>query len=159
MHLWKILESISVQLPMITGHPQPQLSFVFKVSGHESRNACTLSATCTHAVPPVFTVHPTDTNAPAQGNVTLSCSVFGFPRPQLMWLKDGIPLLDVVIVSNGTTVSSKVYLARLNVSDSASYVCRAVNTLAMVQQEDSAPGYLQVQCKCIVLREIKKMLV
>ncbi len=68
-----------------------------------------------------------------------------------MWLKDGSPLRDVVIVSNGTTVRSMVYLVRLNISDSASYVCRAVNTLVMVQQVESAPGYLQVQCKCVVL--------
>ncbi len=107
-------------------------------------------------MPPVFTVHPTDTNASAQGSVTLSCSVAGFPRPQLMWLKDGIPLRDIVIVSNGSTVRSMVYLVRLNISDSASYVCRAVNTLATVQQVESAPGYLQVQCKCVVFTRKKE---
>lgn len=99
-------------------------------------------------MPPEFKAHPTDTSAPAQGNVTMSCSATGFPIPDVSWFKDGVLLtVDAAVQSNAITVDSQISLTRVDVNDSASYVCRAINILGSEQMVDSDPGELQVQCK------------
>ncbi len=91
-----------------------------------------------------------DTTAGREGfNIyaALSCRVTGFPILEVTWTKEGGPLPDTTVESNGLTVDSTLYLSRLDVNDSASYTCRAVNNLASMQEVESAPGYLQVECK------------
>ncbi|CAL2030842.1 unnamed protein product [Caenorhabditis brenneri] len=56
--------------------------------------------------------------------VTLTCPVFGYPKPVVKWTKDGAPLaLSKSVTMEGTTI----IVSSANYTDGGTYSCEAVN--------------------------------
>ena len=110
--------------------------------------------------PPEFTTNPVNTNGTVSSSVKLDCTTYGYPRPILLWLKDGDPIgtdfdlgsglkymiLDSIEV-NETTLMATISIENLNYDDNGMYACRANNALFTSNVVTSSPGILDVHCK------------
>ena len=87
------------------------------------------------SVEPVIVVPPTTPIATTPGNnFTFQCNASGYPAVTITWLKEGTPTDTgniVVTTSNSSdgviSVSSVLTLINVEIEDSGSYSCRAVN--------------------------------
>ncbi|KAK7084454.1 putative aminophospholipid-translocase, partial [Halocaridina rubra] len=100
---------------------------------------------------PVFIARPKSMIVRVGGNTTLDCAANGYPKPVVVWLKDGATIdmahLDTRFFFVGTTRSLQI--SSLKEEDGGTYMCRAEN------REDSvdAVAHVQVQVPPRFLRK------
>ncbi|XP_010130628.1 PREDICTED: hemicentin-1, partial [Buceros rhinoceros silvestris] len=93
--------------------------------------------------------HPSEVVITQGNEVSLECKVQGIPEPEVMWMKDGRPLVsgrDIVILHGG------LQLKNAQVSDTGRYVCVAANAAGLsdrkydlnVHVPPSIAGYVQM---------------
>lgn len=96
------------------------------------------------SIPPKFIAKPRNTVAIEGSTVTFDCAANGYPRPQMLWLKDGVNLDMLDLDSRFRHIGTTAGLQIINVEegDAGNYQCRAENN------EDSADAvatlYVQV---------------
>ena len=110
-------------------------------------------------VPVEIVSDPMETTHFAGGSTVLSCTASGLPIPTVVWLKDGVQILDDgrVAISNATLtetseeglVQSNLTFSDLQLSDDANYACEAMNAgaLGTTFTVTSMPARLIVECK------------
>ena len=99
-------------------------------------------------VSPEFTINPENITKIEGENVTLNCTVYGNPKPDVKWTKDG-ETLDIsgnqrLSVSNLTANTSSLTITNIVREDEGQYSCVANNS---VHTATSYPGMLRVHCK------------
>ena len=80
-------------------------------------------------------------------NVTMQCTVYGYPRPTISWFKDDVPLqmsTHIRIKPVGSLVITKVRRNSKH-NDEGVYHCFAFNEHG---KSTSQKGRLSVKCKC-----------
>ncbi|XP_038128162.1 obscurin [Cyprinodon tularosa] len=93
----------------------------------ELQERSSLSNNC----PPVFESMLSDCSAQIGQTIKLTCRVFGFPKPTVSWIKDGLPLEDDprhIIVADRSGACSLV-LDCLTAEDSGQYMCHATSSM------------------------------
>ena len=86
------------------------------------------------------------------GSVTFSCTVYGYPLPEVLWQKDDV-LLSIVPTTNSHfngyhfTIESNLTLANLNVTSEGEYSCYSFNNLTNIQSSTSDSAQLTVNCE------------
>ena len=99
-------------------------------------------------VSPEFTINPENVTKIEGENVTLNCTVYGNPKPDVKWTKDEATL-DIsgnerLSVSNFTANTSSLTITNIVRGDEGQYRCVANNS---VHTATSYPGMLRVHCK------------
>ncbi|NWI93347.1 HMCN1 protein, partial [Pitta sordida] len=85
---------------------------------------------------PVFTQEPSDDSADLGSNLTLPCSVQGYPEPRVRWRRlDGAPLFSRPFSGSAVSQLRTGALAIHNVwvSDEGTYICEAENQFGRIQ--------------------------
>ncbi|XP_036150274.1 neogenin isoform X4 [Monomorium pharaonis] len=84
---------------------------------------------------PVFIAQPLQQIATEGSDVTLECAANGYPKPTILWLKDGIAL-DLTSLDSRyrKLAASSLMIMNIRESDHGSYQCRAEN---MVESLDA----------------------
>ena len=105
-----------------------------------------------------MTVHPVTQDGIAGGEITLTCTVIGFPLPiNIVWLKDG-QVVDDVLVPDGViqetpgnsldiTVYTALTISNLQLHDVANYTCNASNELVEARFDVADEAELTILCK------------
>ena len=99
------------------------------------------------APPTLTTSTPLIQSLPLLSTAQFVCFVSGFPPPELVWLRDGIPqprLRRVDFVNRGLTIRN------LRITDNATYTCEATNVLG----SDSIDFQLSVSGESVGLRGV-----
>ncbi|XP_019699921.2 neogenin isoform X6 [Harpegnathos saltator] len=79
---------------------------------------------------PVFIAQPLQQTAIEGSDVTLECAANGYPKPTILWLKDGVALDLVSLDSRYRKVAaSSLTIMDVRESDHGSYQCRAENEI------------------------------
>ena len=73
-------------------------------------------------VSPTASVHPKSVIVVKGRSFNLNCKVDGYPRPTLMWTRDGVRL-----PSTSTKVNGSLEIVSADIEDSGSYRCVASN--------------------------------
>ena len=101
-------------------------------------------------------VGPQDTNTTAGGIARLHCNATGFPVPDIVWFKNGIPLSDLNNIRITTTrteiMEGLLAVGILSIqgpvlSDNGLYSCNASNSLKTAEVVSSESADLFVQCE------------
>ena len=96
-----------------------------------------MSVASPHAVsdtPPMFNKQPQDTMVfatDAAGNIsslTLNCIVSGNPSPNITWFREGMPLSNEIVDSNGTLLIMNITEGVDAKRGGVSYHCTATNS-------------------------------
>ena len=99
-------------------------------------------------VPPEFISSPQNKIVIEEQNVnlTLNCTVYGNPTPDVKWTKDGIDISENqrIIVSDFKGNTSSLKITNIVRGDEGQYRCVANNS---VNTTISAPGKLTVNCE------------
>ncbi|XP_075384531.1 hemicentin-1 isoform X2 [Tenrec ecaudatus] len=88
--------------------------------------------------PPVFIQEPTDVSVDIGSNVTLPCSVQGFPEPRIKWRRlDSMPLFSGAFSVSSISQLRTGALFILNVwaNDKGTYICEAENHFGKIQSQ------------------------
>ena len=110
----------------------------------------------TGTIAPVAIVEePVEVAHYAGGSVTLSCSASGTPSPDIVWFKNGQPIIQndqvsasVQSTSNMGVIQSTLSFASLMLTDDADYYCEASNMGAgNTNSATSHSVHLSVQCE------------
>ena len=102
-----------------------------------------------------------DVNGTAYSSIMLNCTAYGFPVPDIEWLKDGIPILNETessgydekyFVWNATDyqlyeVTSYLSISVLNYDDNGKYQCAAYNELVTGIQNFSMISTININCE------------
>ena len=103
-------------------------------------------------VPPEFISSPQNVTVIEEQNVnlTLDCTVYGNPTPDVKWTKDGIDISENqrINVSDFKGNTSSLTITNIVRGDEGQYRCVAINS---VNTTISAPGKLTVNCECYFL--------
>ncbi|XP_025990805.2 neogenin isoform X7 [Solenopsis invicta] len=84
---------------------------------------------------PVFIAQPLQQIATEESDVTLECAANGYPKPTILWLKDGVALDLTSLDSRYRKIAaSSLMITNVKESDHGSYQCRAEN---MVESLDA----------------------
>lgn len=113
--------------------------------------------------PPNFTQHPNDHQIKVIGeDVKFSCTVTGYPVPDIYWMKDGKLLTSanndsmkytfIIQESNNSDRTASLYISDLIKDDIGYYSCYSNNSLVADLEESSTTGYLNVLCKFILIQ-------
>ena len=102
--------------------------------------------------------HPEDENVTlSQPNVTISCSVAGFPPPTtITWFHNGSQLQSIEIANemvNNYTITSTAVIPVAGTNTTGSYFCRAASTVPGHESQesvDSNPAFVFVRGKLII---------
>ena len=99
-------------------------------------------------VPPEFISSPQNVTVIEEQNVnlTLDCTVYGNPTPDVKWTKDGVDISENqrISVSDFKGNTSNLTIANIVRGDEGQYRCVANNS---VNSTASAPGKLTVNCE------------
>ncbi|KOC68698.1 Neogenin [Habropoda laboriosa] len=80
------------------------------------------------STPPVFIAKPLQQVAIEGSTVTLECAANGYPKPSILWLKDGVAIDLTSFASRYSTVAaSSLVISNVQEIDDGSYQCRADN--------------------------------
>ncbi|XP_076763547.1 neogenin protein frazzled [Xylocopa sonorina] len=80
------------------------------------------------STPPVFIAKPLRQEAVEGSTITLECAVNGYPKPNILWLKDGVAIDLVSFKSRYSIVAaSSLMINDIQEVDDGSYQCRAEN--------------------------------
>ncbi|NWI60418.1 HMCN1 protein, partial [Calyptomena viridis] len=85
---------------------------------------------------PLFTQEPSDDSVDLGSNLTLPCSVQGYPEPRVRWRRlDGAPLVSRPLSGSAVSQLRTGALAFHNVwvSDEGTYICEAENQFGRIQ--------------------------
>jgi hypothetical protein len=80
---------------------------------------------------PTIDTLPAEVEVDIYDNVTLECVVSGFPKPKIVWLRNGETFNDTDVtlyVLSDITVSSTLSWRRIRSMDAGVYTCNAVNS-------------------------------
>ncbi len=106
-------------------------------------------------------------NGTAYDSITLNCIAYGYPVPEIEWLKDGIELFNetdsssvnssgydekyiiwnVNPSSDSYEITSYINISFLNYDDNGQYQCIAFNSLVTYIQDVSNSSAVDIQCK------------
>lgn len=102
---------------------------------------------------PQFRRPPVDKVQLIGENVTLLCSAYAVPAPNITWLKNRV-LIDLnlqaittVFNTKGHVTNSQLTILSLNFSDTGEYSCMASNNLVSIQTTNSSIATLTVNSK------------
>ncbi|XP_020811199.1 papilin isoform X5 [Drosophila serrata] len=86
----------------------------------------------------------------AGSSIAMSCSVEGYPAPNVTWAKDGVPLYENERVQI-TAQPHRLVLSDVTAEDSGTYICRASNayTYANSQVKVNIQSVIPVSPECI----------
>ncbi|XP_020811194.1 papilin isoform X1 [Drosophila serrata] len=105
--------------------------------------------------PPTVNVHAVVALDPknsytAGSSIAMSCSVEGYPAPNVTWAKDGVPLYENERVQI-TAQPHRLVLSDVTAEDSGTYICRASNayTYANSQVKVNIQSVIPVSPECI----------
>ncbi|XP_012171430.1 neogenin isoform X4 [Bombus terrestris] len=80
------------------------------------------------STPPVFIAKPLQQIAIEESTVTLECAANGYPKPSILWLKDGVAIDLASFQSRYSRVAaSSLVISNVQEIDDGSYQCRAEN--------------------------------
>ena len=100
-----------------------------------------------HAVsdmPPIFNIEPQDTvvfATNAAENISINCSASGNPSPNITWFREGMPLSNEMVNSNGTLLIDNITEGVDATRGGMSYHCTASNTLGMIRSRAANVSY------------------
>ena len=114
--------------------------------------------------PPLVTVSPIDINGTAYDSITLNCTAYGYPVPDIEWLKDNISLFNETDSSafydekytiwstsmsddDSYETTSYITISVLSYDDNGLYQCIAFNSLVTVIEDISNASVIDVKCK------------
>ena len=107
-------------------------------------------------VPPEFVSSPSNFLKQDDESVQLSCTVYGYPLPDIQWQKDDqlielTPSITTTITTNQSslTVSSVLSIVNLNHTNGGLYSCYTFNDLVHVLSAISDQGDVIVNCMLI----------
>ncbi|XP_044217711.1 obscurin [Thunnus albacares] len=111
--------------------------------------------------PPVFESQLSDCTTKIGQTIKLSCKVTGSPKPEVSWLKDGLPLEDDPrhIITADRTGTCCLILDSLTAEDSGQYACYATSsmgstgTLAKVVVQAPPRFVSRLESACLIERE------
>lgn len=66
------------------------------------------------------------------GNVNLTCTAVGSPRPSITWIKDNESIVDSFDIQEEYNITSHVIITYLLQNHSGEYTCNATNNLQSV---------------------------
>ncbi|XP_071870166.1 neogenin protein frazzled isoform X3 [Bombus fervidus] len=80
------------------------------------------------STPPVFIAKPLQQMTIEESTVTLECAANGYPKPSILWLKDGVAIDLASFQSRYSRVAaSSLVISNVQEIDDGSYQCRAEN--------------------------------
>ncbi|XP_050593049.1 neogenin isoform X4 [Bombus affinis] len=80
------------------------------------------------STPPVFIAKPLQQIAIEESTVTLECAANGYPKPSILWLKDGVAIdLSSFQSRYSRVAASSLVISNVQEIDDGSYQCRAEN--------------------------------
>ncbi|XP_060828361.1 neogenin isoform X4 [Bombus pascuorum] len=80
------------------------------------------------STPPVFIAKPLQQMTIEESTVTLECAANGYPKPSILWLKDGVAIDLTSFQSRYSRVAaSSLVISNVQEIDDGSYQCRAEN--------------------------------
>ena len=80
----------------------------------------------------------------AAGNMsslTLNCSASGNPSPDITWFREGLPLINEMVNSNGTLLIMKITEGVDATRGGVSYHCTANNTFGTIRSRAANVSY------------------
>lgn len=86
------------------------------------------------ALEPEITIPPSDTATVDGKTVTMTCQVFGAPKPQVKWIRSGQELTGG---RYKTLESGNLEIANVNFGDAGEYTCHAINKFGGVKASAS----------------------
>ena len=104
-------------------------------------------------VVPRFRRPPVDKVQLIGENVTILCSAYAVPAPNITWLKNRVPIdlniqaVTAVYSTESHVTNSQLTILSLNFSDTGEYSCMASNNLVSVQTTNSSVATLTVNSK------------
>ena len=91
----------------------------------------------------------------------LQCVVYGFPRPTLIWLKDGTLVEEnigsgvkyIIVYSDvsDNELMASIMIEDLNYDDNGMYTCMAKNSLFEQKATNSSVSVVDIHCKIIII--------
>ncbi|XP_033119114.1 Down syndrome cell adhesion molecule-like protein 1 [Anneissia japonica] len=98
-------------------------------------------------VAPQISVAPGNVTGSEFGSIIIPCEVTGDPKPDIMWLKDGLELTILPNDPHYQLTNQGLLISDLHVVDEGSYTCIAVNQAGSVQ----SPGQLIIEVAPIIV--------
>ncbi|XP_037820569.1 papilin isoform X5 [Lucilia sericata] len=69
--------------------------------------------------------------------IAMGCSVQGYPKPNVTWIKDGLPLLPSERIQISVGEPYRLVINNINMADSGKYGCKAANAVSYSISEES----------------------
>ncbi|XP_065354303.1 papilin isoform X3 [Calliphora vicina] len=84
----------------------------------------------------VVGMDPNNNYAPGS-TIAMGCSVQGYPKPNVTWIKDGLPLLPSERIQISVGEPYRLIINNISTADSGSYGCKAANAVSYSISEES----------------------